>query len=370
MSDLGFPDADYSARLERARSEMRDQEVDYLAVSVGSDLPYLTGYEAMPSERLTLGILSAEGGPIRIVIPRLEAARVPERLGTVSVVPWDETDDPIELAAGLIAGSRKVAVGAQMWSRFLLGLEEHMSGVSFTDATTVMSGLRIVKDPVEIEMLRFAGAAVDRVATQLASVRFSGRTERDLAAEVSARTVAEGHQIATFHIVASGPNGASPHHEPGDRVIEVGDTVVVDFGGRYGGYCSDTTRTFHVGEPAAKVTEVHAAVHAAQQAAVAAVRPGVTGEHLDQVARQAIEDAGFGEYFIHRLGHGIGLDGHEDPYLVSGNGATIEPGMAFSIEPGIYLHGEFGVRIEDIVVCGESGADNLNNSTRALVSVE
>lgn len=370
MSDLGFPEADYEARLERARAAMAERGIDAMALSVGSDLPYLTGYEAMPLERLTLGILRAEGGPIRIVIPRLEAARVPDRPGVVTVEPWDETDDPIALSSELMAGATKVAVGAQMWSRFLLQLEESMGSTSFVDATGVMSSLRIIKDPIEIEMLRLAGAAVDRVVAQLADVRFSGRTERDLAAEVSARTVAEGHQIATFHIVASGPNGASPHHEPGDRLISTGDTVVVDFGGRLGGYCSDTTRTFHVGVPDSEASEVHGVVHAAQQAGVAAVRPGITGEELDRVARKVIDDAGYGEYFFHRLGHGIGLDGHEDPYLVSGNDVPLEPGMAFSIEPGIYLAGRFGVRIEDIVVCGDSAADNLNNSNRALVSVE
>jgi Xaa-Pro aminopeptidase len=182
-------------------------------------------------------------------------------------------------------------------------------------------------------------------------------------------TLEEDHDQALFWIVASGPNSASPHHEPTDRVIEAGDLVVVDFGGKHRGYCSDTTRTFSVGEPDAQQVEVHAAVRAAQEAATAAVAPGVSAEEIDQIARRTITDAGYGEYFIHRTGHGIGLEGHEHPYLVEGNSEKLEPGMCFSIEPGIYLPDRFGVRIEDIVTVTDVGVESLNQANRALVQV-
>jgi Xaa-Pro aminopeptidase len=183
-------------------------------------------------------------------------------------------------------------------------------------------------------------------------------------------TVEEGHREASFSIVASGPNSASPHHEPGDRVIETGDLVVCDFGGRLGGYCSDVTRTVSVGEPGSREAEIHTAVESANRAAREAVAPGVTCEEVDRVARDVIVGAGFGDAFIHRTGHGIGLEVHEHPYIVAGNSLPLEPGMAFSIEPGIYLGGRCGVRIEDIVVCSETGREDLNNADRGLVVVE
>ena len=179
----------------------------------------------------------------------------------------------------------------------------------------------------------------------------------------------EGCETVDFAIVASGPNGASPHHEPDERVIGPGDSVVIDFGGTVHGYHSDTTRTFHVGEPTADYREVYEVVRQAQAAGADAVQPGVEAQAVDAVARDIITDAGYGDYFIHRLGHGIGLDGHEDPYLVSGNTQSLEPGMAFSIEPGIYLPGRFGVRIEDIVICTDEGVDRLNRSPRELIVV-
>ncbi|MCP3993575.1 MAG: aminopeptidase P family protein [bacterium] len=228
----------------------------------------------------------------------------------------------------------------------------------------------MIKEPAEIELLRRAGASADVVAAMLAEHSFAGKTEAQVSSEVGAMLEANDTDVAGFAIVASGPNGASPHHESGDRVIVDGDAIVIDFGGTVGGYGSDTTRMFHVGEPTAKYREVHDTVHAAQNAGVAAVSPGVTAESVDAATRNVIAAAGYGEYFIHRTGHGIGLDGHEDPYIVEGNAQILKPGMAFSIEPGIYLPGEFGVRIEDIVVCTEDGVERLNTSPREVAIVE
>ncbi len=367
MTAIHFPDADYAGRIARVRAAMADQGVDALLVSVGNDLPYLTGYGAMPSERLTMGVITANDSVI--VIPELEAPRVVDR-GASSVHPWGETEDPIAIVAKLAGRARRVAVGAQTWSVFLVRLQQQLGGAQFVDATAVTRPLRIIKDESEIDLLRRAGSAVDAVVERLRTIKFSGRTEAQLARDVMEMTVEEGHEVATFHIVASGPNAASPHHEPGDRVIGDGDCVVVDFGGRLGAYCSDTTRTFHVGEPTAEYSEAFAALEASQSAGRAAVGPGVVAQDVDRAARQVLVDSGHAEWFIHRLGHGIGLDGHEDPYLVEGNTEVLQPGMAFSVEPGIYMPGQWGMRIEDILVCTQDGRECLNNSPRSLVIVE
>jgi Xaa-Pro aminopeptidase len=348
---------------------MERHGIDVLLASVGSDLPYLTGYTAMPLERLTMAVIPRDGDAT-LVVPELEAPRVEPQAEVFATQAWGETEDPVDLVAGLVGGAETAAIGDQTWSVFLLALQEAIPGTRFVPARPLMAELRIVKGPAEMAMLAASGAAADRVARRLATQRFSGVSERALSHAVSAMLLEEGCETAAFAIVAAGENGASPHHEAGDRVIETGDAVVVDFGGTVHGYHSDTTRTFHVGEPSRDFRRVHRAVQAAQEAGVQAVRPGIAAETVDAVARAVIVEEGYGEYFIHRLGHGIGLDGHEDPYLVEGNGAALEPGMAFSIEPGIYLPDRFGVRIEDIVVCTEAGATRLNESTRDLVIVE
>lgn len=338
--------------------------LDGLLLSVGNDLPYLTGYEAPPLERLTMLVLTADDAVL--VVPELEAPRVPA--GPFDVRPWGELEDPIGITAGLAASGR-FGIGDQTWARFLLDLQERTGGATFTSATPVMSALRIRKEPAEVELLRAAAEATDRVATRLAETRMSGRSERALAHLVGAWTLEEGHDVAGFGIVASGPNGASPHHEPGDRIIEEGDLVIIDFGGRIGGYCSDMTRTFAVGQPDSRQREIHSIVEAAQRAAVEAVRPGAIAAEIDGAARRVITEAGYGEWFIHRTGHGIGLDVHEEPYIIESNPNPVEAGMAFSIEPGIYLPGELGVRIEDIVVVAGDGVDPLNRAGHGLIEV-
>jgi Xaa-Pro aminopeptidase len=341
---------------------MADRGVDVALLSVGADLPYFTGYEAMPLERLTMLVLPVDA-PATLVVPRLEAPRVGVLGGVFEVRAWDETEDPVEIVAGLAAGAATIAVGDQTWSVFLLRLQERLAA-SFRPASRLTRQLRMRKDPSEVECLRAAGAAADRVAARLDALRFTGRTEREVAALVAGWLVDEGHERASFAIVGSGPNGASPHHESGDRVISAGDAIVVDFGGRLSGYHSDTTRAFFVGEPSGMTAEVFSVVHRAQEAAVADVRPGVAASAVDAAARTVIEEAGYGPYFVHRTGHGIGLDVHEDPYIVEGNSLVLEEGMTFSIEPGIYLPGEFGVRIEDIVAVTRDGVERLNTSSR------
>jgi Xaa-Pro aminopeptidase len=246
-----------------------------------------------------------------------------------------------------------------------------LGDIDWVEGSQITGPLRIVKDEGEVASLRAAAHAADKVATRIpGEVRFSGRTEAEVAADIKRMLVEEGHRAAEFAIVGSGPNGASPHHEPGERVIGEGEVVVCDFGGTWDGYHSDLTRTFSVGEPDATALDVHRAVHEANRAGREAVAPGIPCEEIDRAARKVVEEAGYGEFFIHRTGHGIGLEVHEHPYLVEGNTDPLAPGMAFSVEPGVYLPGRMGVRIEDIIVCGANSADELNEASRDLVVVE
>ena len=382
-----IPSARYAERLERAMAVTADRGLDALLVGVGPDLDYLTGYRATPLERLTMLVITPVDHGIRLVVPRLEepAARVGTR-PDLEIVTWEETDDPHHLVADLVGVAAtsgpatdrplEVAVSDRLTAMHLLPLQARLSGARFSSAGAVLRELRIRKDPDEIELLRQAGAAADRVVAQIAAGRLVGRTEADVAEEVRTRLRAEGHELAQFAIVASGPNSASPHHEASDRVIQAGEPIVLDIGGTLGGYASDTTRTLWVtggddrNGPGEAFRHLFGVLHTAHRVATAAVRPGVPAEEIDRAARDVIDGEGYGEQFFHRTGHGIGLEGHEVPYLVAGNREQLEPGMAFSIEPGIYLAGRYGARIEDIVVCGPDGPIVLNNEPRELRVVE
>jgi Xaa-Pro aminopeptidase len=355
-------------RLQRARARMDELGVDVLLLSAGPDLPYLTGYTAMPLERLTMLVIPRRGDPT-LVVPRLEAPRVAADLDAVAVLPWDETDDPVALVASLAGRPRTAAIGDQTWARFLLDLQRALPGTAWRRATEVTGPLRIVKDEAEIAALRRAAHAVDAIAAALRSRPFAGRTEADVQRELVDRMLDAGHQHANFAIVAAGENAASPHHDAGARVIREGDVVLCDFGGTMDGYCSDITRMFHVGTPPAEVADAYAVLRVAQQAAVEAATVGTPCEEVDAAARRVLTDAGFGEHFVHRVGHGIGTEAHEDPYMVSGNTLPLAAGHAFSVEPGIYLPGRFGLRLEDIVVATAAGPDRLNEAPRDLAVV-
>jgi Xaa-Pro aminopeptidase len=313
-----------------------------------------------------------------LVVPRLEAPRVVERPEVFSIVPWDETDDPVEVVAGLAGGPAVAAIGDHTWSRFLLELQARMSGTAFRKASDLIGPIRAVKDAAEVDALRAASAAADRVAAQLqaADIPLLGQTEAAISADIGRRLRAEGHARVNFAIVATGPNAASPHHEPGNRVAQAGDVVLCDFGGTMpageagAGYCSDITRCVYLGEPPAEFRDLYAVLHEAQAAGVAAAQVGTPCEDVDGVARRIITDGGYGPHFIHRTGHGIGIEAHEDPYLVGGNCEALVPGHAFSIEPGIYLEGRWGARIEDIVVATESGPEPLNRVDHALAVLD
>ncbi len=365
-------DAPFATRAERARARMDELGVDVVLLSVGPDLPYLTGYEAMPLERLTMLVLPREG-EATLVVPRLEAPRVVDRPDVFRLHPWDETDDPIAAVAGLVGGAGSVAIGDRTWSRFLVRLQASLPAARFSLASAVLGPLRACKDAAEVAALRRASAAADRVAGALqgGEIELVGRTEAAVSAELGRRLLAEGHQRVNFAIVAAGANAASPHHDAGARVIQAGEVVLCDFGGTMldadgVGYCSDITRCVSVGEPTDEVAEAYAVLHDAQQAAIASAVLGTPCEEVDATARRAIADAGWGERFIHRTGHGIGIEEHEDPYIVSGNTTPLAAGHAFSVEPGIYVPGQFGLRLEDIVVAAEDGPEPLNRVDHAL----
>ncbi|MGZ4753293.1 MAG: M24 family metallopeptidase [Acidimicrobiia bacterium] len=358
-----------AARQGRARARMDDLGIDVLLLSVGADLPYLTGYEAMPLERLTMLVLP-RGGDATLVVPELEAPRVEAHPGVFELRAWSETEDPIAIVAGLVGPrARQVAIGDQTWARFVLRIQDAIPSASMRAASTVTGALRIAKDPVEVEALRAAAHAVDAVGAEMRQRPFGGRTELDVHRELADRILEHGHQRVNFAIVGSGPNGASPHHEASNRVIADGDVVVCDFGGTMDGYCSDITRMYVVGEPTSEVRDVYELLVEAQEQAVRAATIGTTCEAVDATARRIIEAGGLGDRFIHRTGHGIGLEAHEDPYLVSGNSEPLANGHAFSIEPGIYFPGRFGMRLEDIVVASPEGPDRLNAAPRDLAIV-
>ncbi|MCB0926226.1 MAG: aminopeptidase P family protein, partial [Mycobacterium sp.] len=358
VGERRFDSGTYERRLTDAAAGAAHAGLAGLVVTPGYDLRYLIGSRAQTFERLTALVVPAAGRPT-VVVPRLELASLKESacadLG-LEVRDWVDGDNPYDLVALALGGQGRVAVTDSMPALHLLPLADRLGAVPSL-ASGVLAEMRMVKDNSEIAVLRTAGAAIDRVHARVPQFLRPGRTEAEVAADIADAIVAEGHSAAAFVIVGSGPNGADPHHECSDRRLEVGDVVVVDIGGPVEpGYHSDCTRNYSLGEPAPEITARYALLQRAQAAAVAAVRPGVTAEQVDAAARDMLSEAGLGEFFVHRTGHGIGLSVHEEPYIVAGNHLPLRPGMVFSVEPGIYLPGRWGARIEDIVVVTADGA--------------
>jgi D-alanyl-D-alanine dipeptidase len=362
---------DYQDRLARAAKEAAAANLVALVITPSPDMVYLVGYDAPLLERLTALVARASGSPL-LIVPELErprAAASPAGM-LLDIETWRDGEDPFEVVARVLPDGQTFGATDRMWAMHLLAFQRALPTSTFVLASTVMTRLRIRKDEGEIELLGRAGRSADETFDRIIREGLEGRPEEEVSRRLSELLVETGCESAAFAIVGSGPNGASPHHEAGDRTIKTGDAVVLDFGGRAGGYCSDMTRTVSVGEPTAEVREVHEIVRQAQEAAFQAVKPGVPAEEVDRAARQVISDAGYADRFIHRTGHGIGLEEHEHPYIVEGNSEPLEPGMCFSIEPGIYLEGRFGVRIEDIVTVTGEGAMRLNHAPRDLMVVD
>jgi len=368
-----FAASTHRVRLRRAAEAAAGRAVDVLLITPSPDYAYLLGYSAPALERLTCLVIPVQGVPV-LVLPRLEEPLARHALGGLAddleIVPWDETDDPIRAVQALVGPARRVAVQDQMWARFALRLGAALDPAELVPAGPTMSELRAIKDPEEIDRLRSAAAAADRAMLAVIAEGLSGRTEADVSRHIRDLLIAEGHDDAGFAIVASGPNSASPHHGPGSRTIGAGDAVVLDIGGTKAGYASDTSRTAFVGEPPADFLSLFAVLREAQAAACAAVRPGVPAAEIDAVARDIITDAGYGEAFLHRTGHGIGMETHEEPYIVASNPEPLVAGNAFSVEPGIYVRETWGARTEDIVVCTEAGGERLNLTSTELYLVD
>ena len=361
----------FPQRIKQVSDALTVAGIDAAMITPGADLRYLTGYDAKALERLTCLVIRAGQDPV-LVVPALEVlAAEASPVGGLGIElrSWQETDDPYRLVASLAPNARRVALDDHMWAQKVLDLRRAMPSAEQVLAGALIHPLRMRKDADEIEALRTAGAAIDHVHEQVPGLIRPGMSERAVGALIADRILAAGHVAVDFVIVASGLNGASPHHEVSDRVIENGDCIVVDIGGTMpDGYRSDCTRTYVVGDPDPQFTQWYAALLVAQQAATDIVRPGVTCEQVDAAARQVLTDAGIGNLFIHRTGHGIGLESHEEPYIVAGNDLRLEAGMAFSIEPGFYQAGRFGARIEDIVICTREGVEAVNHRPRELVS--
>jgi len=364
-----------AGRLQRAADAARAAGIDALLLTPGADLRYLTGYDALPLERLTCLVVPAQGEPA-LVVPLLErlAAEASGADAVVKVMTHGESDDAFALVTGLVrdavgSDAARVGVADRMWAEQVLRFRGLLPDAEQVLAGSVLRALRLRKTPDEIQGLRRAGAAIDVVHSRMGEWLQPGRTEDEVGRDIAQAITDVGHRSVNFVIVASGPNGASPHHKTSGRVIEAGDPVVVDIGGTMpDGYCSDCTRTYVAGgEPDPEFSKYYAVLLEAQQRSCESVRPGVTAESVDAAAREVISAAGYGENFVHRTGHGIGLEEHEEPYIVVGNTTVLEPGMCFSIEPGIYLRGRHGARIEDIVVVTEDGVERLDTIDRDLV---
>ncbi|MFD4522859.1 M24 family metallopeptidase [Streptomyces sp. NPDC058470] len=364
-----FTAGDYEARMRRAAEAAADAGLDGVLVAPGPDLVWLTGYRPVETERLTVLVLRPGQDPV-LVVPTLEAPDAAAAAPTLALRDWTDGKDPYEATGALLTGYGRYGVSDNTWALHLLGLQQRLPDTRHLALTEALPMLRGVKDEAELDRLAAAGAAADATYEEIRKVPFAGRRETDVAADVAALLRQFGHSQVDFTIVASGPNGANPHHEAGDRVIERGDMVVLDFGGLKHGYGSDTSRTVHVGEPDDEERKVHDIVREAQEAGFRAVRPGAACQDVDRAARAVITEAGYGEYFIHRTGHGIGVTTHEPPYMIEGEELPLVPGMCFSVEPGIYLPGRFGVRIEDIVTVTEDGGRRLNTTSRELVIVD
>jgi Xaa-Pro aminopeptidase len=360
----------YKRRVERAQKLLASSDYDVMVLFLSSNMRYLSGFYDEPGERMLLFLIPMKGEPI-FIVPELYEQQVKEASPFSNMRVWKDSDDPVELLKSTVAdfakGRVQVLVDDGMWASFFLMLREVLPDTQFSLASSVMRSLRMKKSKNEVRFLEKAGAIADAAFEEITGLNIEGMTELALAASLEEIMLGKGAEKIAFEtLVASGPNSALPHHRAGKRKIDHGDVVVLDYGCRIQGYCSDITRTVVCGEASKRVREIYEIVERAQEKAVRVVRPGVEAQEVDRTAREEIARSGYGEQFIHRTGHGIGLDVHEEPYIVSGNAIELQEGMAFSVEPGIYVPGRFGIRIEDIVVVTQSGVTRMNCSTHTL----
>lgn len=362
----------YPSRIAALRSRMKEADVDVLVVSATSDMRYLIGRKLPNTERFNALVLGLTGNPY-LIVPELQFPLVSALGQEVQIITWAETSDPISVTADLVRGlgASSLAIDGLMRSAFLLRLQAHLGNAfRFSDGSSISAQARLIKDDDEIALLTDAGRRFDSIWQEFWSEgRLGGVSERDVVEQIRKLLFAHGFDTMEWCDVGSGPNGASPLHHHSDRIIQPGDPVVIDFAGTIDGYFMDTCRTPVAGSPAPDFIEIYEIVQKAHDAANALARPGVAAEDVDRAARDVIAGAGYGEHFMHRLGHGLGLDAHEEPYIVSGNRLLLQPGMVYSNEPGIYIDGKWGVRTEDIILVADSSVRSLNCATRDIVSM-
>ncbi|WKD61176.1 Xaa-Pro dipeptidase [Corynebacterium ciconiae DSM 44920] len=353
---------DYSARIQRAQRLLADSGFAGLVASPGREFRFFTAKALDTHERLSALVIPAHGDPV-LVIPEVDAHEAPSFL---PVRGWLDGQDPYEMVKQALSAAdprAPLALSEQM----PLSHAAHFMDREIHGVDSVLPELSVVKDAAEIAWLAEAAGAIDAVHAQVPALLQEGVSERAIADQLHKLILDAGHSSVDFVIVGSGPNGANPHHSFSERTLRAGDIVVVDIGGTMpSGYHSDCTRTYAVGQIEPEVAEMYAVLEQAQRAAVAAITPGVTAAEIDAAAREIIEAAGYGDAFFHRTGHGIGLEVHEQPFIIAGNDLPVRPGMCFSVEPGIYLRGRFGARIEDIVAVDDDGVRVLNTRPRSL----
>jgi len=362
----------FATRWHAVRQRLIADQADALVLSRGSDLVYLSGYDAHALERLTafVGAPNTDGIPT-LFAPQLEVPLVTAMPDVFTISGWTDDQDPVAMVAEQIVGAQRVLVSDEMRADHLLALQSLMPDTTFVSLSASLGGLRSIKSDAEMQAIQTVGGLANQVAAQLQSgeIPLVGRSEAEIAEDITARLLAVGHETVEFCIVASGPNSASPHHHPGNRIVQAGEMVLCDFGGKHKGYCSDITRCVWTGDIPADVLATYDTLKKAQQAAVDAARPGASLGDVDAAARNVIADAGFGSQFIHRTGHGIGTEVHEQPYVTKDNTQVVEVGHAFSIEPGIYVEGKWGMRLEDIVVVVDDGAIRCSTTDHNLIAV-
>lgn len=363
--------ADILERLADVQRQMGSAGLDLLLVGPSDDFQYVMGYTPLVTERLT-ALLVPQSGKSSVVVPKLEAPNFLHLKGDLDVIVWDETESPIDHCASIArsAGATNIGINDYLLSAFLIPIQQRLPGVNFHRGASVFEPLRLIKSPGEVDAMREASRRIDMVWEEFASTgSLVGKTENEVAACIKSLMFAHGFSTVGWCDVGGGPNGASPLHHGSDRVIQSGEPVVMDFAGVYEGYYADICRTPVAGEPDPEFVTIYDIVREAQEQAFQAVRPGVPAQDIDRVARGIISAKGYGKYFLHRVGHGIGLSAHEQPYIVEGNERPLQVGMVFSDEPGIYIPDRWGVRIEDILVVTENGAERLNAAPRELISM-
>ncbi len=357
-------------RVEAVRSGLERVGADAAVFGLSSNLRYLTGFTDEPGERLLCLIVGREAEPT-FVVPELYADEVSAHASGITMRVWRDGEDPAALlsaaARGLADRAGRILLDDTLWATFALAIQGAFPDRRFGLASEAMEELRMCKDEDEIGSMVRAGEIADRAYKAVTSQAMTGLSEIELAGRLEAEMLAAGAEGVAFQtLVASGPNSALPHHRAGTRRIEVGDVVILDYGCRVAGYCSDVSRTVVCGEANPELLRVHEAVRRAHAAARDAVRVQAHAEAVDRAARGVLVEGGYGDRFVHRTGHGIGLDVHEPPYIVEGNKRRLEQGMTFSIEPGAYFPGRFGVRIEDVVAITREGTLAMTRTPHEL----